>query len=324
MGKTVINVKKLQKNYGDNEVLKNISLNIEEGDIYGLIGRSGTGKSTLLRCMNGLTDFQNGELNVNGHDINKLDNKELRNIQKDMGMIFQDFSLITQKTVYENIALPMRHWGYSKQDIDSKVKELSEIVGITDKLNDYPGSLSGGQQQRVGIARALTLDPKIILSDEATSALDPVTTKSILKLLARVNKELDLTMVIVTHEINVIKSLCNKTAILEHGEIVVDGYTQEIFMEEPDALQRLTSIDKIYEIDSSRVRLKIKLYEYNKHEAIISDISQETGISLAIKDFKVDQLQDQHSGYIIVEMEHEELKEIERVLNSKEIEWEMD
>lgn len=323
MENIVVDIKNLQKFYGEKEILKDINLEIENGDIYGLIGRSGAGKSTLLRCINGLTNFQSGDLIVNGRHINQLSNEELRNTQREMGMIFQNFSLISQKTIYDNIALPMKHWNYSKNEINQRVNELAEIVGIKDKLQDYPKNLSGGQQQRVGIARALTLNPKIILSDEATSALDPVTTKQILDLLKSVNQELGLTMVVVTHEIDVIKSICNKTAILEYGEIAVDGYTREIFMEEPEALQRLIALDKSFNLDKSSTAIKIKLYNYNSHETLISDIYEELEMTLAIKDYNIDQLQDSNSGYIIAEVKVDKVNNLQSYLTDKNIEWGM-
>ena len=169
----MIEISNLQKCYGDIKVLRDINVEIHKEDIYGLLGVSGAGKSTLLRCINGLESYEGGSLKVNGVEVKDLNEKELREFRKNIGMIFQQFSLLERKTVYENVALPMNCWGYKKQDIDKKVKELLNLVELGDKLNSKPRELSGGQKQRVAIARALTLNPQILLCDEATSSLDP-------------------------------------------------------------------------------------------------------------------------------------------------------
>ncbi len=168
----MIEIKGLQKSFGDLEVLQDINLTINDGEIYGLVGKSGAGKSTLLRCINGLEKYTNGSIKVDGVEVKDLDRKRMRYFRKDVSMIFQHFPMISRKTVYENIAFPMRCWKYDKATIDKKVKELAELVGISSKLYEKPGNLSGGQKQRVAIARALSMEPKILLSDEATSALD--------------------------------------------------------------------------------------------------------------------------------------------------------
>ncbi len=215
----MIEISNLQKFYGDTKVLRDINVEINKGDIYGLLGVSGAGKSTLLRCINGLESYEAGSLKVNDVEVKNLNEKELRAFRKNIGMIFQQFSLLERKTVYENVALPMECWGYKKQDIDKKVKELLELVELGDKIKSKPKELSGGQKQRVAIARALTLDPQILLCDEATSALDPSITNSILELLKKINRELGITIVVVTHQMNVVKQVCNKMAILSKGNL---------------------------------------------------------------------------------------------------------
>lgn len=215
----MIEILNLQKFYGDTKVLRDINVEIDKGDIYGLLGVSGAGKSTLLRCINGLESYEAGSLKVNDVEVKNLNEKELRAFRKNIGMIFQQFSLLERKTVYENVALPMECWGYKKQDIDKKVKELLELVELGDKIKSKPKELSGGQKQRVAIARALTLDPQILLCDEATSALDPSITNSILELLKKINRELGITIVVVTHQMNVVKQVCNKMAILSKGNL---------------------------------------------------------------------------------------------------------
>ena len=208
----MIEIKNLKKVWdGDTDpVLNDINLTIQDGEIYALVGRSGAGKSTLLRCINGLTSYQEGSVTVNGVEIKDLDDKEMREMRRHMGMIFQQFSLLERDTVYNNVALPMKCWGYSKEEIDKKVMELLDLVGLTEKKNAKPRNLSGGQKQRVAIARALTMEPNILLCDEATSALDPKTTNSILDLLMEINERIGITVIIVTHQMEVVRKACPK------------------------------------------------------------------------------------------------------------------
>lgn len=237
----MIEIKNLKKVWEDDgkSVLEDINLTIEDGDIYALVGRSGAGKSTLLRCINGLTSYQEGSLIVDGCEVRELKEKELREFRRHIGMIFQQFSLLERQTVYENVALPMQCWKYSKEEIDKKVKELLEIVGMQDKMKAKPRNLSGGQKQRVAIARALTMEPKILLCDEATSALDPKTTNSILDLLMEINKKTGITIVIVTHQMEVVRKACNKACILEQGMITDEGTVKDLFIKQPESLKRL-------------------------------------------------------------------------------------
>ena len=197
----MIQVKNLDKFFGKEKVLDNITLDISKGEIFAMVGHSGAGKSTLLRCINGLENYEIGTLKVFDKEIKDLTTQELRQFRKDVGMIFQHFSLMQRKTVYENVAIPMKIWGFSHAEIEKKVNDLLNLVGLSNKSDSYPSELSGGQKQRVAIARALTLDPKILLSDEATSALDPNTTASILELLKKINKKLGITIVLVTFSV---------------------------------------------------------------------------------------------------------------------------
>ena len=202
----MIEICDLNKSFGELNVLKNINLTIPTGEIYGLVGRSGAGKSTLLRCMNGLEGYDSGSVKIDGIEVKDRDKDEMRDLRKEMGMIFQTFSLVSRRSVYQNVALPLKCWKYPKQEIDKRVKELLELVEITEKVDERPEVLSGGQKQRVAIARALALNPKILLCDEATSALDPKTTQSVLNLLQDINRKLGLTIVVVTHQMEVIRS----------------------------------------------------------------------------------------------------------------------
>ena len=231
--KTIISFENLSKRYEKKGqifvALDNVTFKVNKGDVYGLIGFSGAGKSTLLRMVNALETPTEGKVFVKGVDLTSLKESKLREIRKDIGMIFQEFNLLETKTVFDNIAIPLMLRHDNKQKIKARVEELLKFVGLEDKAKALPGELSGGQKQRVGIARALATEPEILLCDEATSALDPDTTESILNLLARVNKELNVTILFVTHTIRVVQKLCNKVAILEHGKLVENGSVIDIF-----------------------------------------------------------------------------------------------
>lgn len=211
------------------QALQHVSLTIEDGDMFGVIGFSGAGKSTLLRMVNGLEMPTEGHVEINGQDLSKVSHNEMRKLRKSIGMVFQQFNLLDSRTVFDNVAIPLRLNKVDKDTMHKKVMELLEYVNLADKADAYPGQLSGGQKQRVGIARALATDPSILLCDEATSALDPETTESILQLLERIHKELNITMLIVTHEIQVIQRLCNRVAVMEHGKVVEKGSVLEVF-----------------------------------------------------------------------------------------------
>ncbi|MDG3087398.1 methionine ABC transporter ATP-binding protein MetN [Vibrio hannami] len=209
--------------------LKDINLTISQGTIFGVIGSSGAGKSTLIRCVNMLSAPTSGSVIVDGVDLTTLSKSELNKARQNIGMIFQHFNLLSSRTVFENIALPLELAGKEKTHIESKVNELLSLVGLADKRDTYPSNLSGGQKQRVAIARALASDPKVLLCDEATSALDPATTQSILELLKEINRKLNITMLLITHEMDVVKSICHEVAIIGDGELVEKGTVGEIF-----------------------------------------------------------------------------------------------
>ena len=234
----MIELKHIVKEFNDSgrdvHAVNDVSLTIDDGDIFGIIGFSGAGKSTLVRCINLLGRPTSGEVIIDGRDITALSQKELREARKKIGMIFQHFNLMPSRTVAGNVAFPLKNSGLSKSEIKAKVKKLLDMVEIGDKEDAYPSQLSGGQKQRVAIARALANDPKILLCDEATSALDPQTTHSILELLKRLNKELGITIVIITHEMDVVKTICNRVAVMEHGRVVETGDLLKVFTE-PEA-----------------------------------------------------------------------------------------
>lgn len=211
------------------EAVKDISLDVNKGDVFGIIGYSGAGKSTLVRVINLLQRPTAGSVVVNGQDMLELNSKDLRQARKNIGMIFQHFNLMNSLTVYGNIDFPLRDSKLSKKERKEKVEHLLDLVGLTDRANNYPSQLSGGQKQRVGIARALANDPEILISDEATSALDPKTTTEILDLLGKLNQELGITVVIITHEMDAIKQVCNRVAVMENGQLIEEGSLLTIF-----------------------------------------------------------------------------------------------
>lgn len=228
-----IEVKHLSKTFEQKGItvhaLQDINLNIEEGDIYGIIGMSGAGKSTLVRCLNYLERPTEGEVLIEGKNLGSLNEKELREQRSDIAMIFQHFNLLMQKSVLDNICFPLQIQGVKKKEARAKARELLKTVGLEEKEKAYPAQLSGGQKQRVAIARALAANPKILLCDEATSALDPQTTASILGLLKQINEQFGITIVIITHQMSVIREICNRVAIIERGALVEDGSVTDIF-----------------------------------------------------------------------------------------------
>lgn len=275
------------------EAVKDVSLEIDKGEIYGIIGFSGAGKSTLVRCINLLERPTAGKVFLGDTELTSLSAAELRRHRKKIGMIFQQFNLLSSRTVEKNISLPLESSGKSREDIAKKVAELLEYVGLSDKAKAYPSQLSGGQKQRVAIARALANDPEVLLCDEATSALDPQTTKSILNLLVKLNKELGITIVVITHEMAVIKKICNRVAVMEHGKIVEEGEVFSVFADPQQQITRdfintTSNLSEVYELieqDSPVVRLKngeklVKL-QYLKAEVsepLISAVTQKLGV----------------------------------------------
>lgn len=317
----MIEISNLQKCYGDIKVLRNINVEIDKKDIYGLVGVSGAGKSTLLRCINGLEPYEGGSLKVNGVQVKDLNENELREFRKNIGMIFQQFSLLERKTVYENVALPMKCWGYTKQEIDKKVKELLELVELGDKLVSKPRELSGGQKQRVAIARALTLNPQILLCDEATSALDPNITNSILELLKKINNELGITIVVVTHEMNVVKNVCNKMAILSRGNLEAKGKVEDIFLDKPKALEELLGGSKheIMPIDG----VNIEIIERNDIQkgSLLASLAIDTGVKYSLVWVTADKYRDKILGSFIINVKETDKLKVINYLNEQYIEW---
>nr|WP_302641915.1 methionine ABC transporter ATP-binding protein [uncultured Agathobaculum sp.] len=277
--------------------VQDVSLSIGKGEIFGIIGFSGAGKSTLVRCINLLERPTSGSVTVDGKEMTALSARELRQARKKIGMIFQHFNLMPSRTVFGNVAYPLRGSGLSREQIADKVHRLLELVGIGDKAEAYPKQLSGGQKQRVAIARALANDPNVLLCDEATSALDPQTTKAILRLLKDLNEKLGITVVIITHEMAVVKEICDRVAVMEHGRVVEQGEVFNVFADPRQEITRsfihttsnLRKIEELIEEDSPVVQLKpgelivrLSYIQRNVSEPLISTVSRKFDITLNI------------------------------------------
>ena len=335
-----IKIKNLVKKYQLNDgkellAVNNVNLDIEQGDIYGIMGLSGAGKSTLIRLLNRLEEPTSGEILVKQEIVDQKDNtvtgyedknilkfnmKMLREYRKKTGMIFQHFNLLNSRNVAENVAFPLEISKWKKKDIKKRVDELLEIVGLSDKKLNYPEQLSGGQKQRVAIARALANNPKILLSDEATSALDPRTTNSILELLKDINKKFGITIILITHQMEVIKKICNKTAIMSDGQIIEKGETKEIFLNPKTDLAkefvgnisheefRTEEEKKQREENNGKLRLRLKYNEDQVNESYITKIIRKYDVEVNILSGFIDKVGDIIVGNLLIEISASEEK----------------
>ena len=293
------------------EALKDINLEINQGDIYGIIGMSGAGKSTLVRCINFLERPTSGSVVIDGKDLASLAPKELRQLRQQVSMIFQHFNLLQQRDVRGNIAFAMEIAGMKKADIDKRIAELLEIVGLTDRQHNYPSQLSGGQQQRVAIARALATNPKIILGDEATSALDPTTTTSILNLLQEINRKLGITIVIITHEMSVVESICTHVAIIDDGVLAESGTVEQIFSQPKTAVARKLIFRKSG-ADNSLIgerMIRIVFEGSSSSEPVISDLVTQCHVSVSIFHADIRNVSGKVFGQMILQLPEDKLQQ---------------
>lgn len=317
----MIEVSNLKKIIKDKVILKDINLSIKEGEVFGIVGHSGAGKSTLLRCLNGLESYEEGSIKINGEKIDELSKKQLRILRKDLGMIFQSFNLLKRKNVFQNIALPLEIWGMSKNEINNRVRKLLKLVDLEDKAYIKPHNLSGGQKQRVAIARALALEPKIILCDEATSALDPKTTKDILSLLKDINEKLGITIVIVTHQMEVIKEVCEKVAIMDKGKIKSLGFSEELFLSPDKHLKKLLGENEV--LPKEGVNIKIFFTKELSNESIITTMARELDMDISIVWGKLEKFRENVLGNLVINVSKENKQEICDYLSLKSIVWEV-
>lgn len=338
-GDTVITIKDVSKTFLVNkesvQALQHVSLTIDKGDIFGIIGFSGAGKSTLLRMINALEAPTSGYVEVEGQNINELSFNQLRQVRKGIGMVFQQFNLLNAKSVYDNVAIPLILNKVPKDQIAARVKELLEFVDLSAKADAYPGELSGGQKQRVGIARALATEPSILLCDEATSALDPDTTESILQLLEKVNCELGITIVIVTHEINVIQKICNRVAVMEHGHLIESGSVLEVFSKpQHETTQRfvrtvipdqipLSVLDTLKCDTRNYTILSMNFLGSNTTDNVLYQINKTINVESSVLFATVTELQHTVLGIFIVQFigDDADIAQVKEYLISQGVEW---
>ena len=315
----MIKVQNLCKSYKSGRVLSDINLHVQRGEIFGIVGQSGAGKSTLLRCINGLESFESGKVIVNDIDIARLDERAMRQFRRKIGMIFQNFALLNRKTVLDNVMLPMECWHYPQAEKRRKAEELLALVGLADKLGSLPHELSGGQKQRVAIARALTLDPDILLCDEATSALDPAITQSILELLRDVNRQLGITILMVTHDMAVIKTICKRMAIITGNRIATTGRVSDVFLAEPAELRELVGRKEIHE-PAGRSLLRVALRESVGGPAALYELFAFLQGDFSIVSADIEQFEDESYGLLYLHVAAEQLEQTMRCCNQHGIE----
>lgn len=317
----MIEIRNLTKAFGDHVVLDGIDITIDEGDIFGLIGVSGAGKSTLLRCINRLEDFGEGSLIVDGTEVKSLRKQELRNLRRNIGMVFQQFSLMERKTVYENVYFPLKCRGDKKDAVDGKIRDMLELVGLSDKLGAFPRELSGGQKQRVAIARALVTDPTILLCDEATSALDPNITEAVLDLLKKINRELGLTIVVVTHEVSVMKSVCNKMGLLSGGQLKAVGTVEHFFLENPALLNEfMSNAGGSVPAEEDFTTLRV-LQRGTVTGSLLPEVAIKTGIAFEITSGGIDRYQGRTAGAFNIRVRTPEIPALTSELTARDVEW---
>ena len=301
--------------------LDDIHLSIADGEMYAIVGRSGAGKSTLLRCINGLTGYQEGSLKVDGREVGELSEGQLRDLRREMGMVFQHFSLLERATVFENVALPMKCWGYKKPEIEKKVTGLLKLVGLAERADARPRNLSGGQKQRVAIARALTMDPKFLLSDEATSALDPKTTGSILDLLMEINEKMGITIVFVTHQMEVVRAVCQRACVLEDGRIASAGTVEDIFIERPEALDRLLGEhEKDLPTSGHNIQIAYRIGSVADGQ-LLAAMSKEIDYLLPVLDGQILEYRGERMGIFAVNVDDAHFEAACRYLDERGIDW---
>ena len=317
----MIKIENLKKFYGATQIIDGVSLNVEKGEIFAIVGHSGAGKSTLLRCINGLEDYQGGSLKVFDEEISALKDRELRELRRDVGMIFQHFALMARKTAFENVATPLKFWGYSDGEIKKRVNELLDLVGLANKAASYPGELSGGQKQRVAIARALALSPKILLSDEATSALDPNTTNSILELLKQINQTLNISVVLVTHEMEVVKSIARRAVLLESGKIIGNGTIEELFLKPDEKMKEFLGEDEI--LPSEGVNIRLFFPKEVAQNSVITHMARTLNIDFNIVWGKLEKLNENVLGSLVINVDPKDEARVTEYIKQSGVLWEV-
>jgi D-methionine transport system ATP-binding protein len=313
----MIEVRNLCKAYAGQTVLQDVSFDVRAGEVFGIVGHSGAGKSTLLRCLNGLENYNAGSVKVMGREVASLPQRDLMRLRGKMGMVFQTFNLMARKNVFENVAFPLYTWGFSPARVRERVTSLLELVGLAGKSRERAQNLSGGQKQRVGIARALALEPAVLLCDEATSALDPKTTASILDLLESINRRLGLTVVMVTHQMEVVKRLCHRTLLLDGGLTQALDRTEDLFLLPPDNLQKL--VDEEYTLIPTGVNIRVMFPRGTSRQCIVTGMAMELGLDFSIVGGRLERYLDEILGFLIINVDTENAPRVLAFLEEKKL-----
>ena len=317
----MIKIENLTKFYGGTQILYDVNLEVKKGEIFAIVGHSGAGKSTLLRCINGLESYQGGNLKVFDQEIKNLNETQQRHLRRDVGMIFQHFALMARKNVFENVATPLKFWGYKSDETEKRVRELLNLVGLESKAKSYPSELSGGQKQRVAIARALALNPKILLSDEATSALDPNTTNQILELLEKINKELDISVVIVTHEMEVVKSIAKRAILLEGGKIIGSGSIEELFLKPDEKMKEF--LGEVEILPSTGTNIRLFFPKEVAQNSVITHMARSLNIDFNIVWGKLEKLNDNVLGSLVINIDEKDKENVLNYIKQSGVLWEV-
>ena len=320
----MVEIVNVNKSFGDLKVLQGINIHINDHEIYGIIGQSGAGKSTLLRCINGLESYDSGDIIVDGVKVNIKDKNQLRQLQKNMGMIFQNFNLLSRLNVYDNVALPMKFWGMKTNTPEAREKILGllRLVGLEDKKDARPRELSGGQMQRVAIARALVLDPKILLCDEATSALDPGITKEILALLQKINDEMDITIIVVTHQMEVVKQICQRVSYIKEGRVLAEGKPEDLFVRPNKDIKGFLQENSDL-LPKEGVNIQMFFTDESSDEPVITGMARNLGIDFSICWGKLEDFRSNVFGSLVINVKQEDQKKVCDYLDRAKVVWEV-
>lgn len=317
----MIKIENLKKFYGATQIIDGVSLTVEKGEIFAIVGHSGAGKSTMLRCINGLEDYQEGSLKVEGREVRELSGAQIRELRKNIGMIFQHFALMSRRSVAQNVATPLAFWGHPEDHTKRRVAELLELVGLADKANAYPSELSGGQKQRVAIARALALSPKILLSDEATSALDPNTTAQILSLLRRINRELGITIVLVTHEMEVVKGIAQRAILLKGGRVSNSGDIVSLFLHPDENMKEFLGEEEV--LPASGVNIRLFFPPAVAFDSVITHMARALEINFNIVWGKLERLDKNVVGSLVINVEPAHVARVEEFIKNAGVIYEI-
>ncbi len=323
-GFIMVDLVNVSKKFGDLEVLKGVNIHIEDHEVYGIIGQSGAGKSTLLRCINGLESYDAGSITVNGTTVDIKDKKTLRNLQRKMGMIFQNFNLLNRLDVYDNVALPMKFWGMKTNtpEAKAKIEGLLKLVDLEDKIHARPRELSGGQKQRVAIARALVLDPEILLCDEATSALDPAITREILALLQRINEEMGITIIIVTHQMEVVKQVCQRVSFLKNGVVLAEGRPEELFVR-PSKEVKAFLHEESGLLPETGTNIQLFFTDESSDDPVITMMARVLNIDYSIVWAKLEDFRSSVYGSMVLNIDENDRERVCRYLDEMNVAWEV-